>query len=255
MLFGVVGDIHGDFDALERAMRRRADLAFWLSVGDVASDDGEYPEPIAPLYWIKGNNEDFEFIAMSRPEGRNLRVEGEHPNLHFLANATKSNMDGVAVAALGGTFAPTWYDTPAAVLPGARKRPSTRARDGSRVGTAVTGRDDKRRHFVREEVEACERMRGVDVLLTHEAPRPFIVEAGAPRAPGSRPRRLDAGKVAINGVLRAMQPRLHFFGHHHRFTDSVREGVRSIGLDLVSRSFVLVDAASFACEWIDMESS
>ena len=41
------------------------------------------------------------------------------------------------VAGLGGTFAPTWYDTPASALPAKPK-------------------DDKRRHFVREEVEALQ---------------------------------------------------------------------------------------------------
>ena len=41
-----------------------------------------------------------------------------------------------------------------------------------------------------------------------------------------------------------MRPRLHFFGHHHRFSDQVCEGVRSIGLDLAERAYVLVDAGS-----------
>ena len=36
------------------------DLPFWLCVGDLASRAGVYPEPPAPLYWIKGNNENFE---------------------------------------------------------------------------------------------------------------------------------------------------------------------------------------------------
>jgi Icc-related predicted phosphoesterase len=93
-------------------------------------------------------------------------------------------------------------------------------------------------------VDALKAMRGVDVLLTHEAPRPFIVPAGAGR-------RLDAGKAVINELLAAMRPRLHFFGHHHRFSDAVREGVRSIGLDLLSHSYVLVDAGSFECERLD----
>jgi predicted phosphodiesterase len=300
MLFGIVGDIHGDFDALEWAMRRHEEVAFWLSVGDVASDDRRYPEPIAPLYWIKGNNEDFDFVASERSPASHAGLQASsgarspgtrrHRNLHFLQNGSRTDIDGVTVVALGGTFAPTWYDTPADALP-------------------VRGRDDKRRHFVREEVEACERMRGVDVLLTHEAPRPYIVEAegppmrdstsraatrapvedlqrhpgasagspmrgstlltatpgpverrrphsGASRAldgPRSRPRRFDAGKAVINQVLAAMRPRLHCFGHHHRFSDSVREGVRSIGLDLISRSFVIVDLATFSWERIDTE--
>ena len=46
----------------------------------------------------------------------------------------------------------------------------------------------------------------------------------------------------LNDVLAAMKPRLHLFGHHHEFTDSVRQGVRSIGLDVVTKSYLLVDA-------------
>ena len=41
-----------------------------------------------------------------------------------------------------------------------------------------------------------------------------------------------------------MKPRLHLFGHHHRFTESERQGVRSVGLDLVSKSYLLIDAGT-----------
>ncbi len=267
MLFGVVGDVHGEFDALLRAMQRHADAAFWLSVGDVASDEMAYPEPVAPLYWIQGNNEDFAFVATrletdapahggtgddsavgcdtrgssessDRRVTADLQASGGPANLHFLPNGRCRLIDGVSVAALGGTFAPTWYETAAADLPfpgNAKALPyrtirSSAVEQGFSLAKPV--RDDKRRHFVREQVEALKTVRGVDVLLTHEAPRPFIVQAG--------PRRLDAGKTAINELLAAMRPRVHFFGHHHRYSDAVRSGVRSIGLDLVSRSYVLV---------------
>jgi uncharacterized protein len=93
-------------------------------------------------------------------------------------------------------------------------------------------KDDKRRHFVREQVDACRRMTDVDVLLTHEAARPFRVGP------------VDAGKTPINEVLAAMRPRLHLFGHHHRFTEQERQGVRSVGLDLVANSYLLIDHAS-----------
>ena len=55
----------------------------------------------------------------------------------------------------------------------------------------------------------------------------------------------------MNEVLTAMRPRLHLFGHHHEFTDSVRQTVRSIGLDVVTRSYLLIDAESFRCERLD----
>jgi hypothetical protein len=75
-------------------------------------------------------------------------------------------------------------------------------------------------------------MTGVDVLLTHEAARPFRIG------------RVDAGKTPINEVLAAMRPRLHLFGHHHRFSEQERQGVPSVGLDLASRSYLLVDAGT-----------
>ena len=63
MTFGAVGDIHGDFEALDRVMAAHPEVAFWLCPGDLADENGEYPRPRAPLYWIKGNNEDFDFVA------------------------------------------------------------------------------------------------------------------------------------------------------------------------------------------------
>ena len=48
-----------------------------------------------------------------------------------------------------------------------------------------------------------------------------------------------------------MRPRLHLFGHHHEFTDSMRQGVRSIGLDVVTTSYLLVDGATLRCERIE----
>jgi hypothetical protein len=226
VLVGALGDIHGDFEAARRVMARHADAAFWLCVGDVADDDGRYEALPAPLYWIKGNNENFGALAAGAlPE-----------NLHYLPNAVPREVDGLRVVGLGGTFAPTWYDSPAGELP-FPGQPRPRGAGGS-TGRAV--RDDKRRHFVREEVDACKALRGIDVFLTHEAPRPYWAGAGG--------RRNDAGKTPVNEVLAAMQPRLHLFGHHHRFTDDTRQGVRSIGLDLVSRSYLLIDRPTLSCE-------
>jgi hypothetical protein len=230
MQIGALGDIHGAFETVQDIMRRHPDVPFWVQVGDVASNEGEYFSPLRPLYWIKGNNEDFDIIAEARA--------GRPPagTLHYLANGAAYDVGGWRVAALGGTFAPSWYHTAPAALPPSRGR-----RPASTSIKLGKSRDDKRRHFVRDEVLACKALSGIDVFLTHEAPRPFY-PAG---------RRIDAGKTAINEVLTSMRPRLHLFGHHHEFTDSVRQGVRSIGLDVVTRSYLLVDAETFRCERID----
>src|SRR4051812_20795310 len=229
MLIGALGDIHGEFDMVRQIMARHADVTLWLQVGDIATNDGSYFSPPAPIYWIKGNNEDFDVIAAS------IAGRPAAPNLHYLRNGRLHQVGPWRVAALGGTFAPSWYHTPAAALPPSRGRKAT---DSMKLGKS---RDDKRRHFVREEVLAVKGLKNIDVFLTHEAPRPFY-PAG---------RRIDSGKTVINEVLTAMRPKLHLFGHHHEFTDSVRQNVRSIGLDMVTRSYLLVDAETLRCERLD----
>jgi hypothetical protein len=208
-LFGALGDIHGDFASARRIMERHPEVPFWLCVGDVADAQGNYEALPSPLHWIKGNNENFDAIAA-----------GDLPSgLIHLANGRLSVVQSVRIAGLGGTLAPTQYETPAAELPHPKKS-SPKATEAA----------DRRRHFVREEVEACKGLRDVDVFMSHEAPRPFRVHRG-----------IDAGKTPINEVLAAMRPKLHLFGHHHRFAESVVSGVPSICLDLVSESYLLID--------------
>jgi calcineurin-like phosphoesterase family protein len=230
MQIGALGDIHGEFETVQTIMARHADVLLWVSVGDVASNEGEYFEPVAPMYFIKGNNEDFDVLAGAAD------AQALAPTLHYLRNGGPHVVGPWRIAALGGTFAPSWYNTPPTALP------PSRGRKGSgpllKLGKS---RDDKRRHFVRDEVLACKALANIDVFMTHEAPRPFY-PAG---------RRIDAGKTVLNDVLAALKPRLHLFGHHHEFTDSVRQGVRSIGLDVVTKSYLLIDPATFKTDRLD----
>lgn len=223
MQFGALGDIHGDFSSARRIMERHQDVPFWVCVGDLADAHGRYEAVPRPVYWIKGNNENFDLIDEAAHKALPCIVAADH--LFYVPNARlieipvgQPSPACLTLAGLGGTLAPTWYDSRAADLPHPTK------------GTAkATELADKRRHFVREDVEACAAMRGVDLFMTHEAPRPYRVG------------RIEAGKAPVNEVLAAMRPRLHLFGHHHRFTEQEREGVRSVGLDLVSRSYLLVE--------------
>ena len=92
-------------------------------------------------------------------------------------------------------------------------------------------------------------MRGVDILMTHEAARPFVLVDD--EKPGAKARRMDAGKPAINSVLARLQPRLHLCGHHHRFVETMREGVPSVCIDRINRSYLLIDADTLKYEKID----
>jgi Icc-related predicted phosphoesterase len=231
MTIGAVADIHGNFDALTQAMERHPDVPLWICVGDVASRTGAYPTPSRPLFWIKGNNEDFERIAAWEAG------EAQPRNLHYIRNGTAADVGPLRVAGLGGTYAPKWFDTPVADLAHGRR------------DAVIEKRDDKRRHFVRQEAEACKHLAPVDILMTHEAARPFIV-VNEP-SPGRKGRRIDAGKPAINDVLAVLKPRLHLCGHHHRFSETVREGVRSVCVDRVNRSYLLIDAETLDYRRLD----
>jgi len=219
-LFGVIGDIHGNFTALDRILTRHPDVPFWLCVGDIVSTTGAYPTPAAPLYFIKGNNEGFDRLTAFEAGQEMI------PNLHYIPNGTVVEVGSIRVGGVGGTFAPTWYD-----------------KSGSELTTKP--KDDKRRHFIRAEVEAAKAAGPVDVLLTHEAPKPFWIELPSSTAPSKRWRR-DVGKEPIAELADAVQPKLHCFGHHHQHAAFVRAGIPTVCVDRVNRSYLLVDAETLA---------
>src|SRR2546425_13012313 len=101
MVFGALADVHGNFDAMSRAMERHPEVPFWLCVGDLASRAGEYPEPPAPLYWIKGNNENFDRIADWQAGTKPLH------NLPFVANGTAAWAGDNPGCGPGATGSPT----------------------------------------------------------------------------------------------------------------------------------------------------
>ena len=190
-----------------------------------------------PLYWIKGNNENFEEVTAMASGSRVIA------NLHYIANGTAARVGPITVAGLGGTYAPTWYHFHPADLP----YPGHVTKAAEATGRMI--RNDKRRHFVRDEVEALLRRTGVDILLTHEAPRPFYVEA---EDYGGAGRRRDAGQTPINEVIAALRPRLHLCGHHHRYAENLYGGVPSVCVDRISRSYLIVDADTFRWRRVDL---
>src|SRR5579864_7527154 len=104
-MIGALGDIHGAFGAARAILARHPDVPFWLCVGDIADAQGRYEPLGAPVYWVHGNNDNFDAIAA-----------GDLPaSLHHIQNGTSLEIHDhgapvVRVAGLGGTFAPTWYE-------------------------------------------------------------------------------------------------------------------------------------------------
>ena len=158
---------------MRRAMERHPEVPFWLCVGDVASHAAaRIPNRPRPLYWIKGNNEDFDRIA-EWTAGRD-----QVPNLHYIPNGTARKVGVLNVAGLGGTLR-------AHVVRDVRREPAASAeRRQAAAFRAGRGRG----------VQAAERRRHPDdprgCAAVHHRRRAGRMER--------RPRRRDAGKPAIN---------------------------------------------------------
>jgi len=231
MKLGALGDVHGDLTSVRAIIACHPEVEAWLSVGDLGAADGSYEALPAPLYWIKGNNDNLQFIADVMSGARPAPA-----NLFYIPNGVAVRIGGIVAAGLGGTLAPTWYHRSPAEIPRPRLAPS-------RTAFPAMARDDKRRHFLRVEVEAIRRLRDVDIFLSHEAARPFHMEV--------RGRRQDVGKTPVNEVLSTLRPRLHLSGHHHVYNDDVRQGVRSIGLATVGESYVVIDTSRWSYERLE----
>ncbi len=224
---GVLGDIHGS-RAASAIMNSSAPM-MWLSVGDLAGKNYEYFPMPKPLYFIAGNNDDFEVLEKMQ------KGELDIPSLNFIPNARLQMLEGVRVLGLGGTYARNYYHYRRKDLPFEVHKTERESMKTHRL-------KDKRRHYVEEEVEACKAIgRGVvDIFLTHESPYPFTCASGR-----------QAGRREINDILYAIRPRLHFFGHHHRLVKKEYVPcVPSIGLPKPASGYALVDIPSFSVEII-----
>ncbi|WP_135825393.1 metallophosphoesterase family protein [Halorussus ruber] len=196
----VLGDAHAD-DADHRqsllAAYRESNASVALHTGDLLY----YDLPV-PTYFVAGNNEEFDAIDALR--------RGEDPegvrNAHLLAS-TVAEVEGLRIAGLSGNYAPTQYDESRADLSG-----------------------ERRRHFVREDVERLKQVDDVDVLLTHEAPHGVVYYG------------YDAGCERIDELLDALNPDLCLVGHHERHVEAEYGDTRVVSLAPVWERFYELDS-------------
>ncbi|MFB6077587.1 MAG: metallophosphoesterase [Halarchaeum sp.] len=197
----VLGDAHANDPAKRRSLfaaYRDADEAVALQCGDLL----HYRLPVE-TYFVAGNNEDFDVIDALR----NGRVESSDvENAHLLAS-TAVTVDGVRVAGLSGNYAPTRYENARGELDA-----------------------ERRRHFVREDVESAKALGDADVLLLHEAPHGTPVEED-----------YDVGCQYVDELVDALAPSLCLVGHHHEHTESAFGDTRVVTLAPVWESYYHLD--------------
>ncbi|GAA0654199.1 metallophosphoesterase family protein [Salarchaeum japonicum] len=197
----VLGDAHANTPDRRTALL----AAYRASDADVALQAGDifyYRLPI-PTYFIAGNNEDFDVIDALR----HGRIESDRVKNARLLASDAADVQGLRVAGLSGNYAPSRYNYARRDL-----------------------RDDRRRHFVREDVAAAKELEDVDVLLTHEAPHGTPVEED-----------YEVGCQYIDELLDALEPDLCLVGHHHQHTKSTYGSTRVVTLAPAWESYYDLD--------------
>jgi len=186
----VLGDAHATTPDRRQSLfaaYRAADADAALQAGDLMY----YDLPV-PTYFIGGNNEDFDVIEALR----HGRVESDDVSNAVLLHSTAETVEGLRVAGLSGNYAPTQFEKSREQL-----------------------YDDRRRHFVREDVERAKRLDDVDVFLAHEAPHGLPVTED-----------YEVGCEHIDDVLDALEPDLCLVGHHHEHAESEFGPTRVVSL-------------------------
>lgn len=209
MHIGILGDIHGDFTAVERIMKKNQNIKHWLCTGDIADEKGSYFSPPSHLYFISGNHENWG--AIGGMDAGQLQLQ----NLFHIANTSIVKIGKARVLGLGGNYSPKYYAYKRIDLPYGRER-----------------------HYTKDEAERCMRHRSIDIFMTHEAPSLYMR--------GEK----DIGRPEITEIIKSCKPKIHFFGHHHRFgVYEIVKGIKSVCLDRPNTSWIRLslDDYSFAC--------
>lgn len=190
-MIGFVGDVHGRYEPCLRYILEHPEVEAWVQVGDLGEVGKPYPDLPENFLFIQGNHEEWSLVK-------------NHPS--YIPNGTIRTIARKKIACLGGNYSSKYYDYAEHEL-----------------------KQSRARHYVREQVDRLlrDRLKGVDILVTHEAPSPYMR------------RGKDAGQVHVTKLLTEMRPDIHFFGHHHYFGVYDYDGLVSVGLEYGHRSLVL----------------
>lgn len=94
-----------------------------------------------------------------------------------------------------------------------------------------------------ENVEKTIRLSDIDILLFHEAPCGIGVSKDGK----------ELGKPEITDIIRAVKPKIAFFGHHHVSFDGQLGKTRIIGLPQPKHGYVTFDTLKFQPEKVDAQ--
>jgi Icc-related predicted phosphoesterase len=147
-----------------------------------------------PIYFVKGNHEDFDVIEDIR--------KGMVENLHYMENGKVYDIAGLRVGAVGGNYSEKYYHM------------NRRKIHGSR-----------RRHLNHSDFSDLYLAGDLDLIVGHECPDGvgFI----------NRHDGKDMGSTAIRELIETKQPAYYFHGHHHRYNEARIGETEVVGLGII----------------------
>lgn len=212
----VVGDLHGDFEALNHLIKTEQPTTI-LQVGDFgfAPKRHGWPPVDPPLingetiiYWCEGNHDDIS--ALTAPTQSNpIEVA---PNCIFQPRGSTIRLpDGRRVLFYGGA---TQHDE----LTKVEKNPSWISSPHPRTGQNK-----------QQDTE-------IDIIISHTAPRAFkLRKSPPPKGYAESPwlkKHHEGTRAILDDLLVHFQPPIWFFGHFHIFQSGIWENTQWTGLSM-----------------------
>jgi len=203
-----LGDVHGDWGSLHRAIDQNPDTDVFIQVGDfgIMPKIGSFPKSKGfkkPVLFADGNHEDHDLLAKRVAKG-NLEFAR---NCWYIPRASRLDFNGFTINCIGGAVSIDKYH---------------RTEGKSWWKEEVPSYDEFDRFA---NLEAC------DAIVTHDAPHSI----------GRLVMSHHSEQDAVSGVLDSIwqmldyQPSYWFFGHHHKPFDKVIKGTRFICLPCTHR--------------------
>lgn len=228
----VLGDVHGDYAALNQMLHRMAgrmapDLV--LQVGDFGYfswldlDHLDVPAE-TQLFWIDGNHEDHHAIlGLVQQHGQRDPIEVADRCYYMPRGSWLTLEDGRNVLFLGGAFS----------VDHALRR--DHCSDLELLGEAVLAR-------IPDDLQ-------VDVVISHTCPTEILqyLRVWMPSMPGSWDDSPDPSCDVLQRILWKYEPARWYFGHFHKFMQGEAHGCKWTSLGMVGG-----DPAQ-AHTWLDLE--
>jgi len=193
----LLGDVHEAIDKAKKIIDS-VECDFVLQTGDL----GTYSDFSKPSYFIAGNHENWN-ILKDMDTGKT-----KFTNLCHIKNAEiiklVKDKEIMNVSGINGNYSEKRYEL--------------------RI-------KERERHFNKQEVDKCKKLRNIDIFLSHEAPASI----------GFMKKGKDIGVKPVKEILDIIKPKFFIFGHHHIFFEKLVNLTKILGLNYARNEYYILD--------------